>query len=99
MSAAGGPDAGRGGAVASPHAPRGNPETASGRPIRVRTSICTGVVAGSCRRRGAVRHGLDDIARKVRRSPVIDGSELVGVSALADVAKALDQPFGWMRRS
>lgn len=48
----------------------------------------------------AVTVGADDAreilatmtAHKVRRLPVIDGRDLVGIIAQADVAKALDDP-------
>jgi CBS domain-containing protein len=59
------------------------------------------VTVGELQQPEAVTIGADDDAdeilatmreHKVRRLPVIDGNELVGVIALADVAKALDNP-------
>jgi CBS domain-containing protein len=59
------------------------------------------VTVGELQQPEAVTIGADDDAdeilatmreQKVRRLPVIDGNELVGVIALADVAKALDNP-------
>lgn len=59
------------------------------------------VHAGELAQGEAVTIGADDDAlellrtmaqHKVRRLPVIDGRELVGVVALADVARALDEP-------
>jgi CBS domain-containing protein len=62
------------------------------------------VVAGSLAQGEAVTVGADDDAEEilrtmrayqVRRLPVIDGRELVGIVALADVARALpDRPVG-----
>ncbi len=62
------------------------------------------VVAGSLAQGEAVTVGADDDAEEilrtmsayqVRRVPVIDGRELVGIVALADVARALpDRPVG-----
>ena len=62
------------------------------------------VVAGSLAQGEAVTVGADDDAEEVlrtmsayqvRRVPVIDGHELVGIVALADVARALpDRPVG-----
>jgi CBS domain-containing protein len=59
------------------------------------------VTVGELQQPEAVTIGADDGAdeilatmreQKVRRLPVIDGNELVGVIALADVAKVLDNP-------
>jgi CBS domain-containing protein len=62
------------------------------------------VKAGELAQGEAVTIGADDDAREilrtmgshqVRRLPVIDGQKLVGIVAVADVAKALpDQPVG-----
>jgi CBS domain-containing protein len=62
------------------------------------------VTAGEFAQGKPVTIGADDDAREilrtmgshqVRRLPVIDGHELVGIVAIADVAKALpDQPVG-----
>ena len=62
------------------------------------------VAAGSLAQGKAVTVGADDDAEEilrtmsayqVRRLPVIDGHELVGIVALADVARALpDRPVG-----
>jgi CBS domain-containing protein len=63
-----------------------------------------GVTAGDLAQGKPVTIGADDDANeilrtmgqyKVRRVPVIDGHQLVGIVALADVARALpDQPTG-----
>jgi CBS domain-containing protein len=59
------------------------------------------VTVGELQQPEAVTIGADDDAdeilatmreHKVRRLPVIDGNELVGVISLGDVAKALDNP-------
>lgn len=59
------------------------------------------VTVGELQQPEAVTIGADDDAdeilatmreHKVRRLPVIDGNELVGIIALGDVAKALDNP-------
>lgn len=59
------------------------------------------VTVGELQQPEAVTIGADDDAteilrtmseHKVRRLPVIDGNELVGVIAVADVAKSLDNP-------
>lgn len=59
------------------------------------------VTVGELQQPEAVTIGADDDAdeilrtmgeHKVRRLPVIDGNELVGVIAVADVAKALSNP-------
>ncbi|MFF7206513.1 CBS domain-containing protein [Streptomyces sp. NPDC008141] len=58
------------------------------------------VKAGDLAQGEAVTIGADDVLRtmtqhKVRRLPLIDGHDLVGVVALADVARALSDPkFG-----